>query len=127
MAGETEITIVGNMTADPELRALPSGKSVVNFTIASTPRSYDSSSRQWQDGEPLYLHCSAWGNLATHIGSSLTKGMRVIAHGRLTQRSYQTKDGQDRVVIEVSIDDIGPGLSRAVASVTKAQDSGKGR
>lgn len=119
MAGETTLTIVGNLTADPELRTTRFGKQVVNVTIASTPRNYDRNTGQWQDGQGLFLRCTAWDDLAAHIAASLAKGMRVIAQGRLGQRSYQDDTGANRTVIEMQIDEIGPSLRYATAQVTK--------
>lgn len=119
MAGETIITIVGNLTADPELRTTSSGASVCSFTIASTPRTYNRQTGQWEDGQPLFLRCSAWRDLATHCAQSLAKGMRVIAQGRLQQRSYQAQDGSNRTVLELQIDDIGPSLRYATTQVSR--------
>jgi single-strand DNA-binding protein len=116
MSDETVITLAGNLTADPELRTVK-GESVVNFTIASTPRIYDRNARQWSDGQALFMRCSAWRDLADHISATLSKGMRVIAQGRLSQRTYQTNDGQSRTVVELSVDDIGPSLRHATAQV----------
>lgn len=107
MAGETVITIVGNLTADPEIRTLSNGGTVANFTIASTPRVYNSQANQWEDGQALFLRCSAWRDLASHCAQTLRKGMRVIAQGRLQQRSYQAQDGSNRTVIELQVDEIG--------------------
>lgn len=120
MAGETVITIVGNLTADPELRTTQNGGTVCNFTIASTPRQYNSQSGQWEDGPALFLRCAAWRDLATHCAQSLSKGMRVIAQGRLRQHSYQAQDGSNRIVIEMQVDEIGPSLRYATAQVTRA-------
>jgi single-strand DNA-binding protein len=117
---ETPISIIGNLTADPDLKFTSSGAAVANFTIASTPRTYDRDKREWVDGEALFLRCSAWRDLAENIAESLTKGMRVIASGKLVQRSYETKDGDKRTVIELKVDDIGPSLARAVATVQRA-------
>lgn len=117
MAGETVITIVGNLTADPEIRTLSNGGTVANFTIASTPRVYNSQTNQWEDGDALFMRCAAWRDLATHCAQSLRKGMRVIAQGRLQQRSYQAKDGTNRTVIEMTVDEIGPSLRYATAQV----------
>ncbi len=111
--GETVITIVGNLTADPELRTTQSGKQVCNVTVASTPRIFDRQTNQWTDGQALFLRCTAWGDFATHIASSLSKGMRVIAQGRLTQRSWQDEQGANRTVIEMQLDEIGPSLRYA--------------
>ena len=124
MAGETVITIIGNLTADPETRTTQNGGTVCNFTIASTPRQYNSQSGQWEDGPALFLRCSAWRDLATHCAQSLAKGMRVIAQGRLQQRSYQAQDGSNRTVIELQVDEIGPSLKYATAQVQKMQSGG---
>lgn len=121
MAGETVITIVGNLTADPEIRTLSNGGTVANFTIASTPRVYNSQANQWEDGQALFLRCTAWGDFATHIASSMSKGMRVIAQGRLTQRSWQDEQGANHTVIELQVDEIGPSLKYATAQVQKMQ------
>jgi single-strand DNA-binding protein len=117
MAGETVITIVGNLTADPELRTTRNGGTVANFSIAATPRTFDKQSNQWVDGDALFLRCSAWRDLATHCAQSLAKGMRVIAQGRLQQRSYQAQDGSNRTVVELQVDEIGPSLRYATAQV----------
>lgn len=124
MAGETVITVVGNLTADPELRTTSSGASVCSFTIASTPRTWNRSTNQFEDGQALFMRCSAWRDLATHCAQSLAKGMRVIAQGRLQQRSYQANDGSQRTVIELQVDEIGPSLRRATAQVRKMQSGG---
>lgn len=124
MAGETVITIVGNLTADPELRTTSAGAQVASFTIASTPRSWNRSTNQFEDGQALLMRCSAWRDLATHCAQSLAKGMRVIAQGRLTQRSYEAKDGTQRTVIELQVDEIGPSLRYATAQVQKMQSGG---
>ena len=124
MAGETVITIVGNLTADPEIRTTGSGASVASFTIASTPRSWNRSTNQFEDGQALFMRCSAWRDLATHCAQSLAKGMRVIAQGRLQQRSYQANDGSNRTVIELQVDEIGPSLRYATAQVQKMQSGG---
>ena len=124
MAGETVITIVGNLTADPELRTTRNGGTVANFSIAATPRTFDKQSNQWIDGDALFLRCSAWRDLATHCAQSLAKGMRVIAQGRLQQRSYQAQDGSNRTVIELQVDEIGPSLRYATAQVQKKMQSG---
>ena len=126
MAGETVITIVGNLTADPELRTTSSGASVCSFTIASTPRTYNRQSGQFEDGQALFLRCSAWRDLANHCAQSLAKGMRVIAQGRLQQRSYQAKDGSNRTVIELQVDEIGPSLKYATAQVHRVQHGNGG-
>jgi single-strand DNA-binding protein len=120
MAGETIITVVGNVTADPELRYTQNGLAVVNFTIASTPRSFDRASGEWKDGEALFLRASAWREFAEHIAGSLTKGTRVVAQGRLRQRSFETKEGEKRTSIELEIDEIGPSLRYATAQVSRA-------
>ena len=124
MAGETVITVVGNLTADPELRTTSSGASVCSFTIASTPRTYNRQTGQFEDGQALFMRCSAWRDLATHCAQSLSKGMRVIAQGRLQQRSYQANDGSNRTVIELQVDEIGPSLRYATAQVQKMQSGG---
>ena len=124
MAGETIITIVGNLTADPEIRTTQNGGTVCNFTIASTPRSWNRSTNQFEDGQALFMRCSAWRDLATHCAQSLAKGMRVIAQGRLQQRSYQANDGSNRTVIELQVDEIGPSLRYATAQVQKMQSGG---
>jgi len=126
MAGETVITVVGNLTADPELRYTQSGRAVANFTIASTPRSFDRESNQWKDGEALFLRASCWAEFAEHVASSLTKGSRVIAQGRLIQRSYQDREGNNRTSIELQVDEIGPSLRYATAAVTRAAGGGQG-
>lgn len=124
MAGETVITIIGNLTADPELRTTRNGGTVANFSIAATPRVFDKQSNQWIDGDALFLRCSAWRDLATHCAQSLAKGMRVIAQGRLQQRSYQAQDGSNRTVMELQVDEIGPSLRYATAQVQKMQSGG---
>lgn len=124
MAGETVITIVGNLTADPELRTTSAGAQVASFTIASTPRTWNRSTNQFEDGQALFMRCSAWRDLAEHCAQSLGKGMRVIAQGRLQQRSYQAQDGSNRTVIELQVDEIGPSLRYATAQVQKMQSGG---
>lgn len=127
MAGETIVTVVGNLTADPELRYTQNGLAVANFTIASTPRSFDRASNEWKDGEALFLRASVWRDFAENVAGTLTKGMRVIATGRLKQRSYETKEGEKRSTIELEVDEIGPSLRYAKASVTRqAGSSGRG-
>jgi single-strand DNA-binding protein len=126
MAGETIITVVGNLVADPELRFTPSGAAVASFRIASTPRIFDRQTNEWKDGEGLFLSCSVWRQAAENVAESLQKGMRVIVQGRLKQRSYETKEGEKRTVIELDVDEIGPSLKSATAKVTKAQRSGGG-
>lgn len=124
MAGETVITIIGNLTAYPELRTTSAGAQVASFTIASTPRSWNRNTNQFEDGQALFMRCSAWRDLATHCAQSLAKGMRVIAQGRLQQRSYQANDGSNRTVIELQVDEIGPSLRYATAQVQKMQSGG---
>ena len=121
MAGETIITVVGNLTADPELRYTQNGLAVANFTIASTPRNFDRASSEWKDGEALFLRASVWREFAENVAGTLTKGMRVMATGRLKQRSYETKEGEKRTVFEVEVDEVGPSLRNATAKVTKTQ------
>jgi single-strand DNA-binding protein len=126
MAGDTIITIVGNITNDPELRFTPSGAAVANFTIASTPRTFDRQSNEWKDGETLFMRCSVWREAAENVAESLTRGTAVIAQGRLQSRSFETKEGEKRTVVEMQVDEIGPSLRRATAKVTKAQRGGGG-
>lgn len=126
MAGETVITIVGNLTADPEIRTTGSGASVASFTIASTPRTWNRSTNQFEDGQALFMRCSAWRDMAEHCARSLAKGMRVIAQGRLQQRSYQANDGSQRTVIELQVDEIGPSLRYATAQVTRTSNANGG-
>ena len=126
MAGETTITIVGNLTADPELRFTPSGAAVANFTVASTPRTFDRQSNEWKDGETLFMRCSIWRDAAENIAESLHRGTRVIVTGRLKSRSYETKEGEKRTVIELDVDEVGPSLRYASAKVTKAERGGSG-
>ncbi|WP_129657157.1 single-stranded DNA-binding protein [Rothia halotolerans] len=126
MAGETIITVVGNLTADPELRFTPSGAAVANFTIASTPRTYDRQSGEWKDQEALFLRCSIWREAAENVAESLTKGQRVVAQGRLKARSYETKEGERRTSMELDVDEIGPSLRFATATVNRNQRSGGG-
>ncbi|HWK77738.1 single-stranded DNA-binding protein [Microbacterium sp.] len=126
MAGETVITVVGNLTADPELRYTQNGLPVANFTIASTPRTFDRQANEWKDGEALFLRASVWREFAEHVAGSLTKGMRVIAQGRLRQRSYQDREGNNRTAIELEVDEIGPSLRYATAQVTRAASGGAG-
>lgn len=128
MAGETVITVVGNLTADPELRYTQNGLAVANFTIASTPRTFDRQANEWKDGDALFLRASVWREFAEHVAGSLTKGSRVIAQGRLRQRSYQDREGQQRTSIELEVDEIGPSLRYATAQITRAAGgSGGGR
>ncbi|MBM3716524.1 MULTISPECIES: single-stranded DNA-binding protein [Microbacterium] len=126
MAGETVITVVGNLTADPELRYTQNGLPVANFTIASTPRTFDRQANEWKDGEALFLRASVWREFAEHVAGSLTKGSRVIATGRLKQRSYQDREGNNRTSIELEVDEIGPSLRYATAQVTRAASGGGG-
>lgn len=121
MAGETIIAVVGNLTADPELRSTKNGRSVAGFTIASTPRTFDRQSQQWVDGDALFLRCSAWGDLAEHCANSLVKGMRVVAQGRLTQHSWEDEQHQKRSSVELQVDEIAPSLRYATAQVAKSQ------
>lgn len=125
MSGETTITVVGNLTNDPELRFTPSGSAVANFTIASTPRTFDRASSEWKDGETLFLRAAVWREAAENVAESLTKGMRVIVSGRLKSRSYETKEGEKRTVIELEVDEIGPSLRYANAKVNRTQRSGQ--
>jgi single-strand DNA-binding protein len=126
VAGETVITVVGNLTSDPELRYTQNGLAVANFTIASTPRSFDRATNDFKDGETLFLRASVWREFAEHVAGSLTKGTRVIATGRLKQRDYQTKEGEKRTSIELEVDEIGPSLRYATAQVTRAASSREG-
>jgi len=126
MAGETVITVIGNLTNDPELRFTPSGAAVASFTVASTPRTLDRESGQWKDGDPLFLRCSVWRQYAENVAESLTKGMQVMVQGRLKQRSYETREGEKRTVVELDVDDVGPTLRFSTAKVTKAQRGGSG-
>ncbi|MET8265961.1 single-stranded DNA-binding protein [Micromonospora arida] len=123
MSNETVITVVGNLTADPELRFTTGGHAVAKFSVASTPRTFDKASGEWKDGEPLFLNCSVWRDAAEHVAESLTRGARVIVQGRLRQRSYE-KDGERRTVIELEVDEIGPSLRYATAKVDKANKGG---
>jgi len=123
MAGETVITVIGNLTSDPELRFTPSGAAVANFTVASTPRTFDRQSQEWKDGEALFLRCNVWRQVAENVAESLTRGSRVIVSGRLKQRSFDTKEGEKRTVIELEVDEIGPSLRYATAQVTRAQSN----
>lgn len=125
MAGESALTIIGNLTADPELRTTGGGATVASFTIASTPRNWNRQANQFEDGQALFMRCSAWGDMAGHCVQSLKKGMRVIAQGRLRQHSYQAQDGSQRTVIDMTVDEIGPSLRYATAAVNRVQ-SGRG-
>ncbi|MEX5302076.1 single-stranded DNA-binding protein [Kocuria sabuli] len=124
MAGDTVITVIGNLTADPELRFTPSGAAVANFTVASTPRTFDRQSNEWKDGETLFLRCSVWREAAENVAESLQKGMRVIVQGRLKSRSYETKEGERRTVTELDVDEVGPSLRYASAKVNRNARSG---
>ena len=126
MAGDTVITVIGNLTADPELRFTPSGAAVANFTVASTPRTFDRQTNEWKDGEALFLRCNIWREAAENVTESLTKGARVIVQGRLKQRSYETREGEKRTVVELEVDEIGPSLRYATAKVNKASRGGGG-
>jgi len=121
MAGDTVITIIGNLTADPELRFTPSGAAVANFTVASTPRQFDRTSNEWKDGETLFMRCSVWRDAAENVAESLQRGARVLVSGRLKSRSYETKEGEKRTVIEMDVDEVGPSLKYATAKVNKTQ------
>jgi single-strand DNA-binding protein len=123
MAGETVITVIGNLTADPELRFVPSGAAVANFTVASTPRTFDRQSGEWKDGEALFLRCNIWRQPAENAAESLRRGARVIVSGRLRQRSFETREGEKRTVMEMEVDEVGPSLRYATASVNKATRS----
>lgn len=125
--GDTPITIVGNLVADPELRFTPSGAAVANFRVATTPRVFNRDTNQWEDGDAVFLTCNAWRQMAENIAESLTKGMRVIVAGKLRQRSYQTKDGENRTVYEIEVDEVGPSLRYATATVTRADRQGSGQ
>src|SRR3978361_1650388 len=124
MAGETIITVVGNLTADPELRFTPSGAAVASFTVASTPRTMDRTTNEWKDGDALFLRCSIWRQAAESVAESLTRGMRVIVSGRLRQRSFETREGEKRTVMEMEVDEVGPSLRYATAKVNKAPRQG---
>ncbi len=126
MAGETVITVVGNLVDDPELRFTPSGAAVANFRIASTPRTFDKNTNEWKDGEGLFLSCSVWRQAAENVAESLQRGMRVVVQGRLKARSYETREGEKRTVFEIDVDEVGPSLKYATAKVTKVSRSGGG-
>src|SRR6188474_3629954 len=119
MSGETVLTVVGNLTADPELRFTPSGAAVASFTVASTPRTFDRQSGEWKDGEALFLRCNVWRQVAENVAESLARGSRVLVTGRLRQRSFETKEGEKRTVVELEVDEIGPSLRYATAKVNK--------
>src|SRR5438270_4624050 len=125
-AGDVTVTVIGNLTDDPELRFTPSGAAVANFTVASTPRTLDRQTNEWKDGDALFLRCSIWRQAAENVAESLTRGMRVIVSGRLRQRSYETKEGEKRTVYEVEVDDVGPSLRNASAKVNRASRNGSG-
>jgi single-strand DNA-binding protein len=124
MAGDTQITVVGNLVDDPELRFTPSGAAVANFRIASTPRTFDRQANEWKDGEALFLSCSVWRQAAENVAESLQKGMRVIVQGNLRSRQYETREGEKRTVFEIQVDEVGPSLRYATAKVTRTQRSG---
>src|SRR5689334_8716439 len=126
MAGETVITVVGNLVDDPELRFTPSGAAVANFRIASTPRTFDRQSNEWKDGDALFLTCSVWRQAAENVAESLQKGMRVVVQGRLKSRQYETREGEKRTVFEIDVDEVGPSLKYATAKVTRTTRSGGG-
>ncbi|HBX82471.1 MAG: single-stranded DNA-binding protein [Propionibacteriaceae bacterium] len=126
MAGETIVTIVGNLTADPELRFTPSGAPVANFTVASTPRTFDRASSEWKDGDAMFLNCSVWRQAAENVAESLTKGMRVVVQGRLKSRSYETREGEKRTVFEIEVEEVGPSLRYASAKVNRNSGGGSG-
>ncbi len=124
MAGETPITLIGNLTADPELRFTPSGAAVANFTVASTPRTFDRQTNEWRDGDAMFLNCAVWRQAAENVAESLQKGMRVIVQGRLQSRSYETREGERRTVFEIDVDEIGPALRYATAKVSRNPSGG---
>jgi len=126
MAGETVITIIGNLTNDPELRFTPSGAAVANFTVASTPRTFDRQSNEWKDGETLFMRCSVWRDAAENVAESLQRGTRVLVSGRLRSRSYETKEGEKRTVVEMEVDEVGPSLRYATAKIAKTSRGGGG-
>jgi single-strand DNA-binding protein len=126
MAGETLITVVGNLTDDPELRFTPSGAAVANFTVASTPRNFDKNTNEWVDGEAMFLRCSIWRQAAENVAESLQRGMRVVVQGRLKSRTYETREGEKRTVFEIEVDEIGPSLKFATAKVNRTSRQGGG-
>jgi len=126
MAGETIITVVGNLTDDPELRFTPSGAAVANFSVASTPRNFDKNTNEWVDGEAMFLRCSIWRQAAENVAESLQRGMRVVVHGRLKARSYETREGEKRTVFEIDVEEIGPSLKFATAKVNRTSRQGGG-
>ena len=123
MAGETPITVIGNLTADPELRFTPNGVPVANFTVASTPRTFDRQTNEWRDGEAMFLNCSVWRQFAENVAESLSKGMRVIVNGNLKARSYEDRDGNRRTSYEIDVNEVGPSLRFASAKVARSQQS----
>jgi single-strand DNA-binding protein len=127
MAGDTVMTVIGNLTADPELRFTASGAAVANFTVASTPRTFDRQTNDWKDQETLFLNCSVWRQAAENAAESLTRGMRVIVSGRLKARSYETREGEKRTVFEIDVEEVGPSLKMATAKVQKTSRSGGGQ
>lgn len=126
MAGETQITLIGNLTADPELRFTPNGAAVANFTVASTPRNFDRQTNEWKDGEAMFINCSVWRQYAENVAETLSKGSRVIVQGRLKARSYETREGEKRTVFEVDVEEVGPALRYATAKVTRTSGGGGG-
>jgi single-strand DNA-binding protein len=126
MAGDTTLTIIGNLTNDPELRFTPSGAAVANFTVASTPRAFDRQSNEWKDGETLFMRCSVWRDAAENVAESLQRGSRVIVTGRLKSRSYETKEGEKRTVVELDVDELGPSLRYATAKINRTTRGGGG-
>ena len=126
MAGETQITLVGNLTADPELRFTPSGAAVANFTVASTPRMFDRQTNEWKDGDAMFISCSVWRQYAENVAESLQKGSRVIVQGRLKSRSYETREGEKRTVFEVDVEEVGPALRYSTAKLTRTTAGGPG-
>lgn len=126
MAGETQITLVGNLTADPELRFTPNGAAVANFTVASTPRTFDRQTNEWKDGDAMFINCSVWRQFAENVAETLSKGSRVIVQGRLKSRSYETREGEKRTVFEIDVDEVGPSLRYATAKVTRTTSGGGG-
>lgn len=127
MAGDTNLTVVGNLTADPELRFTQNGAAVVSFTVASTPHTFDKASGEWKDGETLFMRCTAWRGMAENVAESLTRGTRVVVQGRLQQRTYQTKEGENRTVFDLQVDEVGPSLRYATAKVNKADRKSGGQ
>ncbi len=126
MAGDTQITLIGNLTGDPELRFTPSGAAVANFTVASTPRTFDRQSSEWKDGDTMFLNCSIWRQAAENVAETLSKGMRVIVQGRLKSRSYDDREGNRRTVFEVDVEEVGPSLRYATAKVNRTSGQGGG-